>query len=330
MGFKTYLVKRIIYSLALLWAIMSVNFIIFSLIPGDPIGRWVKAQEQAITKEQINELRRIYGLDMPMHERYFLYLQNMLTWNFGRSRYTQADIKTDIINRLGNTLLLLGIADGVTIIIGTLLGVLVAYKRGSKLDTTLVTASLGTYSLPVFWLGWLILFFFAIYLKWFPVGGIYPVEWMKQWPTDIVEIIVGRLKHLFLPVLTLFIFNVGGWLLLTRSCVLEAITEDFVVTARAKGLSTRKVLLNHVLRVASLPIVTSLALTLAGLWSGAIVTETVFSYEGMGRWIWRAIGLQDIPIMYVVFYISALTIIIANFMADLIYGILDPRIKVGG
>ncbi|MEM3699761.1 MAG: ABC transporter permease [Candidatus Bathyarchaeia archaeon] len=330
MGFKTYLVKRTIYSLALLWAIMSVNFIIFSLIPGDPIGRWVKNQEAAISKEEIMELRRIYGLDMPLHERYFLYLQNMLTWNFGRSRYTQADIKTDIMNRLGNTLLLLGIADGFTIFAGTLLGVLVAYKRGSKLDTALVTASLGTYSLPVFWLGWLILFFFAIYLKWFPVGGIYPAEWMKQWPTSIVEIIAGRLKHIVLPVLTLFIFNVGGWLLLTRSCVLEAITEDYVVTARAKGLSTRKVLLNHVLRVASLPIVTSLALTLAGLWSGAIVTETVFSYEGMGRWIWRAIGLQDIPIMYVVFYISALTIIIANFMADLIYGVLDPRIRVGG
>lgn len=330
MGFKTYLVKRTIYSLVLLWAIMTVNFIIFSLIPGDPIGRWVKNQEAAISKEEIMELRRIYGLDMPLHERYFLYLQNMLTWNFGRSRYTQAEIKKDIMDRLGNTLLLLGIADGVTIIIGTLLGVLVAYKRGSKLDTAFVTISLGTYSLPVFWLGWLILFFFAIYLKWFPVGGIYPAEWMKQWPTNIFEIIVGRLKHIVLPVLTLFIFNVGGWLLLTRSCVLEAITEDFVVTARAKGLSTRKVLLNHVLRVASLPIVTSLALTLAGLWSGAIVTETVFSYEGMGRWIWRAIGLQDIPIMYVVFYISALTIIIANFMADLIYGILDPRIRVGG
>jgi peptide/nickel transport system permease protein len=329
MGFKGYLSKRIVYSIILLWAIMSVNFIIFAAMPGDPIGQWVRNQKAHVTEKEIQNLRRIYGLDLPMHEKYFLYLQNMLTWNFGRARYTQSDIKSDITMRLGNTLILLGLADGLTIFFGTLLGVLIAWKRGSKLDTGLVTASLATYSLPVFWLGWLILFFFSVELRWFPLGGIYPIEWTTNPPTNIVEIILGRLSHLALPVATLFIFNVGGWLLLTRSCMLEAITEDFVVTAKAKGLKERTVLLKHVLRVASLPLVTSIALTIAGLWSGAIITETVFSYEGMGRWIWAAIGTQDIPIMYVVFYISALTIVIANLAVDLFYGILDPRIRVG-
>lgn len=309
---------------------MSVNFVIFVMMPGDPVAQWVKAQQDRVTKEEILKLREIYGLDLPLHERYFLYMKNMLTWSFGRSRYTQSEIGHDISIRLGHTLILMSVASFFTILFGTLIGVLIASKRGSNLDSGLVTASLATYSLPVFWLGWLILFFFAVEMDWFPIGGIYPGEWLSNPPTNIIQIIVGRLWCITLPVLTMLIYNIGGWMLLTRSCVLEALTEDFVVTARAKGLKERTVLLKHVLRVASLPLVTSLALTVAGLWSGAIITETVFSYEGMGRWIYRAIGLQDIPILYCVFYISALTVVIANFAVDLIYGLIDPRIRVGG
>jgi len=328
-GLKTYIVKRTLYSLVLIWAVMTVNFVIFVMMPGDPIARYVKSQTEGVTLEEIQQLRELFGLELPLHERYFLYIKNMLTWNFGKSRFTQSLISEEISIRLGNTLLLMGVAEFLTVILGTLLGVVIAAKRGGTLDTGLVSASLVTYSLPVFWLGWLIILLFSMTLGWFPLGGIYPREWMSNPPTNIIQIIHGRILHIALPVFTLVIFNVGGWLLLTRACVLEAITEDYVVTARAKGLKSRTVLLKHVLRAAMLPIVTSMALTFAGLWSGAIITETVFAYEGMGRWIWSAISLQDIPIMYVIFYISALTTIIANFMVDLVYGIIDPRIKVG-
>jgi peptide/nickel transport system permease protein len=141
--------------------------------------------------------------------------------------------------------------------------------------------------------------------------------------------LAGRLYYLVLPTVTLVLFSIGGWILLARACMLESITEDYVVTARAKGLGERTVLLKHVLKNASLPIITSVALSFAGMIGGAIITETVFNYEGMGRWTWRAIGTTDLPVLAAVFYVTTLTVIIANFLADLIYGVVDPRIRYG-
>ncbi|KPV65413.1 MAG: dipeptide transporter permease DppB [Candidatus Bathyarchaeota archaeon BA1] len=329
MGLKKYIAKRTFYCLIVLWFIMTINFVIFVAMPGDPVARWVKAQEGMVSRDELEALRKLYGLEMSLTDRYFLYIKNMITWNFGRSRHVDVPIAQEISLRLGHTLYLMGTAAFFSIMIGTLLGVLIASRRGSKTDTGVVTGALILGSLPVFWIGWLILFFFALYLNWFPIGGIYPKEWIGRMPTDPLQIIWGRLLHMALPALTLITLTMSGWMLLTRQCILEIITEDYVVTAKAKGLRERTVLLKHVLKPASLPLVTSVALTIAGLWSGAIVTETLFSYEGMGRWIWNAISVQDIPVLYVVFYISALTIVIANFVVDLVYGLIDPRIKVG-
>jgi peptide/nickel transport system permease protein len=207
--------------------------------------------------------------------------------------------------------------------------VIAAYKRGGSLDTALVTASLATYSIPVFWIGWLILSFFAIQLGWFEVGRVTPSAWAFNPPTSIIEYVAGRLYMIVLPSLTLFLFLFGGWILLTRATVLETITEDYVTTARAKGLPERTVLFKHVLKNASLPLITSVALTFGFLISGAIITETVFSYGGMGLMIWRAITSVDIPVMQAFFFIMALLVIVSNFVADLLYGVIDPRIKYG-
>jgi len=206
-----------------------------------------------------------------------------------------------------------------------------AYKRGSKLDTGLVTASLSTYSIPIFWIGWLMISFFAIQLGWFQPGGLEPKAWALPGgrPTTILGWIAGRLYMITLPAITLFIFLFGGWVLLTRACVLETITEDYVTTARAKGLRERTILLKHVLKNASLPLITSVALTIGFLIGGAMITETVFSYGGMGLLTYAAIFRTDIPIMQAVFYVTALLVIVANFVADLLYGVIDPRIKYG-
>jgi len=330
MGLRGYIAKRVVYSLILLWAIMTLNFIIFVMMPGDPISRYIKAQEgRETSKEDLEVLKKVYGVDVPLQERYFLYIKNMLTWNFGRTRYIENPIALEITRRLGNTLLLTSTAAFFSISVGTLLGVLIASRRGTKTDTGTVTGALVLSSLPVFWIGWLILFVFAIQLGWFPVGGTYPKWWAGNWPTDPLVYLSGRILTLVLPVLTLFILTFDGWMLLTRACVLETITEDFVVTAKAKGLRQRSVLLKHVLKTASLPLVTAVALTISGLWGGAIITETLYSYDGLGRWVYQAITQQDIPVLYVIFYIDALMIIIANFAVDLVYGFIDPRIKVG-
>lgn len=330
MGLKGYLAKRIVYSIILIFAVLTVNFMIFALMPGDPLMQYVVTIQKRITPEDLVRLRASLGLDKPLHERYVLYLQSMLTWNFGKA-YGRggADVASLIMERLPNTVILMGLEAIVSIIIGVLLGVIVAYKRDSILDTSLVTGSLITYSVPIFFIGWLIIFAFAVELQWFPLGGTVPREWGRFPPTNIFIIIGGRLYCLALPLLTLFLFGVGGWILLTRACVLETITEDYVVTARAKGLSERTVLYKHILKNAALPLITNVAMTFGFLFSGAIITETLFDYNGMGLLIWSALHPPDLPVLQAVFYVIALCVIVANFIADLLYGIIDPRIRYG-
>jgi len=332
MGLKTYIARRIVYMVLLIFLVASVNFMLFNLMPGTTLERYVIQAGGRMTQDKLNELKAIFGFDRPLHERYVIYITNMFTWNFGFGYESRSSVQSEIVARLPNTLLLMGISEIGAMIVGILLGVIAAYKRGSKLDTGLVTASLATYSVPVFWIGWLILSLFSVQLGWFEVGKIEPGSWAFDHPLArgaILEFIAGRLYMLVLPALTLFIFIFGGWILLTRATVLETITEDYVTTARAKGLPERTVLLKHVLKNASLPLITSAALTFGFLISGAIITETVFSYAGMGMLVWRAIGTTDVPVMQAFFYVIALLVIVANFIADLLYGVIDPRIKYG-
>jgi len=331
MALRGYIAKRLLYSFITLLAVMSVNFAIFNLMPGDPMQMYAENLERVhITQEELDRIKATFGLDIPMHERFVLYLKNSFTWNLGKSRETGAPISEEIVSRLGNTLVLMGLAVIIAISIGTLLGTFIAYKRGTRIDTGGVTGALVLGSLPVFWIGILILWFFAVSLKWFPIGGDAPMSWAGgNVPTNPLEYIGGRLYCLVLPVMTLVIFTADNWTLLTRACILQTITEDYVITARAKGLKERKVLLKHVLKPASLPLVTAMALTFAGLFTGALITETVFSYEGMGRYVLMAIRMTDLPILYAMFYISALLVIVANIMVDLLYGLIDPRVKVG-
>ncbi len=254
----------------------------------------------------------------------------MLTFNFGRDVISGDPVFDTMKTPLLNTLLLMGSAEILCIIVGILLGVIAAYKRGGVLDTTLTTGSLVTYSVPIFFVGWIIILFFAVQLNWFPAGGTSPIEWGRNPPTNILQVVAGRLTYIFLPALTLFLFIVGGWILLTRACVLETISEDYVLTARAKGLKERTILYKHILKNASLPIITSVALAFAFLISGAIITETLFSYNGMGLLTWQAIyPIPNLPLLQAIFYISALLVIIANFIADLLYGVIDPRVRYG-
>lgn len=329
MGLKSYIAKRIVYMLILIFLVASANFILFNLMPNNTLEKFVLQSTGKMTADKLAELRAIFGLDRPLHERYVAYVGNMLTWNFGFSFETRNYVQNDIARVLPNTLLLMGVAVTAAMLVGILLGVVAAYKRGGALDTALVTTSLATYSVPVFWIGWLLLSIFAVQLRWFEVGGLEPLIWATNPPTSIIQYVAGRLYMIVLPTVALFIFIFGGWILLSRATVLETITEDYVTTARAKGLPERTVLLKHVLKNASLPLITSAALTFGFLISGAIITETVFSYGGMGLLVWNAIATGDVPVMQAFFFVIALLVIVANFIADLLYGVIDPRIKYG-
>lgn len=273
-----------------------------------------------------------YHLDRPIWQQFEEYFVNMLTWNFGTSFQTNKPVISDMIagGRLMNTLILLGSSTILSIIIGVVGGIIVSSRRGSGIDRASVTTSLTTYSLPTFWMGIAFIFIFVLSLHWLPVPqGSYPAQWGVPGfgPKNIFEVIVGRFQYLFLPMLVLTLFSYGTFLLLTRATMLETLSEDYIVTARAKGLSERSVLFRHAFKNASLPIVTASALSFGAILGGAIITEHVFSWPGLGTWLFDSIGYKDFPVMQAMFFILALSVIIANFISDLVYGIIDPRIK---
>ncbi|MEM2704157.1 MAG: ABC transporter permease [Candidatus Bathyarchaeia archaeon] len=341
MGLKTYIVKRIGYMIVLLFLVITLNFFIFMLMPGDPTTLFVNPMK--FKKEEIEALRNMWGLNDPLHVRYLKYVWNLLTWNFGHSIHTGLSIYDEISWRLPYTILLIGGSTVLSMIIGILIGVIVAYKRGTWIDTLNVSFALTVYSLPVFWMGLVFLIIFASYLHWFPLAGAFPREWLLpgKWPPPLATFnflginisipswteIFERIRHAFLPIFTLTLFQYGGWLLLTRATMIEALTEDYILTAKAKGVKTRNLLLKHALKNASLPLITNAALSFGFMFTGAIITETVYTWPGMGTFIWTAIAQLDYPVLQAVFFIIALCVIIANFIADLAYGVVDPRIK---
>lgn len=328
MGLKIYILKRTLYTFVLLFGVISVNFIIFMMMPQDPAELLVSSQKIG-RAETIQSLREQWGFDQPLHVRYVKYIENMITGKFGYSYRTQRPVLSEAVGRLQNTLLLVIPPEIVSIIVGVVLGAIAAQKRGKWFDNLSVTSSLAIYSLPVFWIAMMLIVIFSLGLRWFPSSRTYPDYWLLYPPTSIFENLGTRVFHLILPWVTLFLISCGAWVLLARATVLEAITEDYVVTAKAKGLKERTILFKHTLKNALLPIVTDIAITFGFTLSGAIVTEQVFIYPGLGWWIWAAIENTDYPVLQAIFFLIAVCVIIANFIADLTYGIIDPRIKYG-
>ena len=326
MGLREYVAKRAVYSIFLVFIVITINFAIFMV--RSPIEMF--ASEKRLRPEQIEELKVRFGLLEPIHVRYLKYLQNLLTFEFGYSYRTGEAISKEVFSRLSNTLSMCVTAEFIAVVIGLILGVVAAYKRGKIADTFFSMFSVVTQGLPVFWIGMLLLLIFSYSLGWFPLGHSYPPEWAIHGKPDnfLVELAI-RFQYLFLPALTLVIITVGGYVLLTRASMLEVLSEDYLITLKAKGLSNFKILFKHALKNASLPIITQVAIAFAFTLSGALVTETIFSYPGLGMWIWTSIEEWDYPVLQAIFYIVSLCVIAANFLIDMIYGAVDPRIKYG-
>jgi peptide/nickel transport system permease protein len=354
MGLRSFIARRLVYSVILVIAVIIIDFLLFMAMPGDPASLLMGAYsrespEQRQAREQA--MRDLWGIGDPKYIQLLKYIRNLLTWNFGIEINGRQPIGAVMATKIPFTLLLLGSSTILSLLIGLLLGMTVIQRRGTVVDTSAVVTSLIVNSLPTFWMGLLFLWLFAQTLQWFPGAHAFPENWALSWPQPILvtasystgalgmvvkvsastlwEVFYGYLSHLILPLAVLTIFNFGGWLLLTRATMLDAITEDYIVTARAKGLSERSVLYKHALKNASLPIITSAALAFGFVLSGAIITETVFSYPGLGGWIYDALGFRDYSVLMAFFYVISLCVIIANIVSDLLYGIIDPRIKYG-
>lgn len=333
MSLRTYLIKRLLYTIVLTFFVIILNWIIFEAMPGVTGNLYsVLGQQGRIGAAQYNQQIALYGLDKPYWTRFYDYIKAMLTFRFGFSYASNQDVTFEMIStgKLANTLLLLGTSTVFAIIIGTVVGIIISRKRGSSLDSFWVTTSLTTFSLPTFFMGILLIFTFSVALNWFPPGGTHPNTWdvigANLTPPLFQQLLI-RLQYLFLPALTLTLFAYGGFLLLTRATMMEALSEDYILTARAKGLTERAILFKHAFKNASLPLITNAALSFAFILSGAIITETIFNWDGLGRWLFSSIGYKDYPVMQAMFYIIALCVIAANFVSDILYGIVDPRIK---
>lgn len=328
MGLKIFILKRFLYTIILVFAVISLNFIIFMMMPGDPATRLV--DPNMIGKAEIIKiLMEQWGFDQPIHVRYGKYVVNMLTGQFGVSYKSNLPVSNELLLRLNNTLLLVIPPEIAAVAFGVIIGALAARNRGKWLDSLSVTTSLAVYALPVFWIAMMLILAFSLNLGLLPAAHSQPDSWLLHPPTSLFEIITTKLAHLILPWTTLFLISFGSYVLLTRASVLEVITEDYVVTARAKGLRERTILFKHTLKNALLPIITDVAITFGFTLSGAIITEQVFLYPGLGWWIWDAIDTNNYPVLQAAFFVIGLCVIIANFFADVTYGIIDPRIKYG-
>jgi len=304
----------------MIFAVIIITFILVHMAPGDPTFILVG---EVGDEEFIKTARARLGLDKPLHERFIIYLSNVLKGDLGYSYLRSEPVAKLIVDRIPATLLLVLTAMFFSALIGIMIGTIAAARKG-VLDISLSTLSLFGISIPYFWLGQIILIVFAVRLGIFPLGGMVTVGRSYQGIDYVLDVIY----HLVLPVMTLAIFNLAYTTKITRGSVLEALTQDYIVTARSKGLPESRVIFRHALRNALIPVVTYIGFNTGVLLVGAILTETVFAWPGMGSLLYDSIRLRDYPVILGIFIYGSIIIIIANLIVDLLYGLLDPRIRV--
>ena len=302
----SYLIKRIFSTIPVLIGISLLLFFMLRMLPGDPAQ--VLAGQMA-TPEEIENIRHQLGLDRPIYEQYAAYLSRLTRLDLGRSARTQNPVLDEIWARLPNTLLLAVVAIALACIFGIPAGIISAVRPYSWIDYLVTTSALFGMSMPVFWLGLMLVVVFSIILKWLPAGG------------------TGSWQHVVLPSITLAAFVVAFIARMTRSTMIETLSQDFTTTARSKGLQERVVVIKHALKNAMIPIITVVGLQFGLLLGGAVLTETVFAWPGLGRLIVDSILARDYPVIQGAILIFGLLYIMVNLVVDMIYALVDPRIR---
>jgi peptide/nickel transport system permease protein len=325
MGKWKYLSQKIAQVLLTMLFVLMFNFFLFRVMPGNPVTILARASGGRMTIEAQRELAHELGLDQPMLGQFFTYVRETVHLNLGESTivYPGQSVTSIFGEFLRPTLILVGISTILSTIIGVIMGIYAGWNRGSRYDVTSMAASLVLYAMPEWWLGLLLLIFFAGTLRIFPVAGAQSVTQTLTGIPHLVDVI----NHLFLPCLTLTLAYLGEYYLLMRSSLLDVLGEEYVTLARAKGLREKVVLWRHAVRNALLPTVTLVALNFGFVISGAITVEYVYSYPGLGKLAFDAVQAKDFPLLQGMFLFFSLAVIIANFLADLLYAYLDPRVR---
>lgn len=317
-----YLLTKLGQVLVTLLAVVTFNFYLFHVLPGDPIRLLARAGN--LQPEDIARLRQLFGLDQSLPVQYLVYLRDLATGNLGMSLTYRQPVSDILAQRIVNTVELLAVATVLVVVIGIFAGVVAAARRGTRADAGTVIVSLFFWSLPTFWTGLMLIFILGVYFHAFPISGSGTPGVFYTSPIVQLE---DFLPHLVLPSLTLVLVDIGQFVLITRSSLIDVLTEDFILTAKAKGLSARQVLWRHGVPNAMLPVVTTSALYVSLVVGGAIQVETVFSWPGMGRLIYDAVLRRDYPLIEASFLLFAVTVILVNFVSDLLYLWIDPRVR---
>ena len=334
------LLRKIGWAIFTILFVIVLNFFLFRVLPGDPARAGVR--DPRLKKEAIEMLRVRFGLDKPvincfeslnpiqlgscavnpLDTQFFIYVRNLFQGELGISYHTNRPVADILAERLWNTVLLIGAGQILSIIIGVVFGVFAAWKARTAVDFTSVVSSLVVWSLPTFWLAIILLFWGSnngLPLAGKATPGSSSLPLLQQW------VDIGR--HMLLPTLTYTIVYMGEYTLIMRSSLMDVLSEDYILTAKAKGLSTFQILKDHALKNAMLPLVTVIAINLGFTVAGAIQIEAVFSWPGLGGAIFEAVGRRDFPVLQGAFLLIALAVIFANLIADLTYNYLDPRVK---
>lgn len=332
---SNYILRKIVFAVGTLIAVIVFNFVLFRVLPGDPVKLIIHSPR--MTREAQERIRASFGLDKPVwfdaerlqegdvfgafDSQFTAYVRNLARGDLGISFATRQDVSELLAKRVWRTVVLMLGGDVIAIVLGMTLGLVAAWRRGTKLDTAILLGALFSWALPTFFLGIILLILARGHL---PVGGMVtpglkPEEGLAYW------LDVG--KHLILPTITMAIVYTSEYILIMRSGVMEVLAEDYILTAKAKGLSTFQILRDHALKNAALPMVTMIALTFGYTIGGAIQVETVFSWPGIGRLMYEAVQKRDYPVLQGVFLLLAVSVILANLLADLLYSVLDPRVK---
>lgn len=303
----SYLIKRVLSGLFTIWLTTIAVTLLIHLVPGDPV-QIMYAQSQSTTPEQLEQVRHNLGLDRPIYEQYFIYMSRVLRGDFGTTIRGNQPILSLLLVRLPNTLLLAISSLFITMLVGVTAGFIAAYKRGTWLDAGLMTGAIVGISIPSFWLGLVLIYVFSVQLGWFPVSGT-------------------NLRNLFLPALTLGLANAASVSRLTRSSMIEVLSQDYIRTARAKGLAEKFVLMRHALRNSLINVVNMLGLQFTYMMGGAIVVENVFAWNGVGRFAIQSILQRDYPTIQGFILIFAIVVVGVSIVLDVLYAWIDPRIN---
>ncbi len=317
----SYVIRRIILAIPILFGVAVISFLLVYLAPGDPLGRFYTPN---VSPETIERLRDIYGLNEPLPEQFVGWITNYVQiWRidaWGISITARRPVLELIAERTPATLLLMGTALLVTVIVAIPLGMLAAIRQYSIADKVVTTFATIGYAMPSFVIGTYLLYFGAFYLGIFPARGMTSSLRVEGDPLDIAW-------HMVLPVASLAIQSIAGWSRYVRATMLEVLHQDYIRTAKAKGLGGRRVNFRHALRNALIPVITLLGLSLPSLIAGAAITEGIFSWPGLGLLGLEAVGQRDYPVVMAFVLMGGIAVVLGNLVADIMYGVVDPRIK---